>query len=887
MAGHTSPKAVAPDLSPTVEEHVGSPSGADQRVHKRFELDLDGGLSRDGTEFIPCRIHDFCLGGMLVVPSGYSGGEVLLAGKSVARGDKLIVRCVAQVGGEHHDHKVRGRAASVSSRGVGVSFDADNPDEVWRITQLVRKLREARQEERADERSSRATTSPMGVEQAVNAGRLLEEARRHIQSFLASGVEASFQDAEDRLFALANDASSDADRTAFHDAIEELNGFKVSVESAFFGTVDRELNGLGQPASQRGSPMTEEGETELSLMDTGNFDDWLTTKNIISATQPFLKAPQFDLEQRLSHLVNAAIHEENNPIGLTAMCLTFHDSIQNLGASRACRHAVLQGFDKTVIQNLETLYDDLNNMLVEGGVLQTVDRIPNVASTSGDAEPTGAKPSTKSDVAAESERAASNVSDDSPTREPELGPRNDTPGQTASTTLPPLRLGNAFRAAGTLIALQSEADPAASAEIGQFLERPDVTFSTRLPDTVTAEQQRELLESMSILQRSPRFAQSSESGPLDLKQKLHTTWRSAGLDFAGEHRTMIEIVSNLVDAILDDPFLSEEVKTRVRRLAVPILKVAIQDNGFFDDQMHPARQILDCLGRMDLESAEELAKVVDPVVNNIIETYENDATVFANALAPLKSAVSRQRKTFQQNLERVVTEREEQHAFIKARQKDADTSDGSKPKESLGKGDAIDAATSGVWSRWLAEAQRCKPGDVLSMEGKDGHRQKLTLAWISEDKGTFVLVDPHGNKAMSLTAQELAMQIKRGTAVVADTAEMALTDRGTYRMLRSLHSQLSRNASHDRLTDVLTVHGRQGRSPAKTYPRMDKRGQGHLRPGGPPRKQGDVADRSGTRHADQAWHRGGGGHSRNGAHRPRHLPHAALASQPALPKRES
>jgi hypothetical protein len=296
------------------------------------------------------------------------------------------------------------------------------------------------------------------------------------------------------------------------------------------------------------------------------------------------------------------------------------------------------------------------------------------------------------------------------------------------------------------------------------LEGLDVPSSTRSPDTVTAEQQRELIDSMSILQRSPRFAQSTENGPLNLKQKLYTTWRSAGLDIASQHRMMIAIVSNLIDAILDDPFLSDQVKTRVRRLAVPILKVAIQDNGFLDNPMHPARQMLDSLGRMDSESAEELARVVDPIVKTIVETYEKDSTVFANALAPLKAAVSKQRLTFQQNLERVVTEREEQQAFIKTRQKDADTSDGSKSKESPGNGDAKGTATSGVWSRWLAEAQRCNPGDVVFMEGKDGHRRKLTLAWIREGKGTFALVDSRGNKAMSLTAQEFAMQIKRGTA---------------------------------------------------------------------------------------------------------------------------
>ncbi len=103
-------------------------------------------------------------------------------------------------------------------------------------------------------------------------------------------------------------------------------------------------------------------------MDTGNFDDWLATKDIISAAEPFLKVSQVRVEQRLSRLVNAAIDGENNPIGLTPLCLAFHDSIQNPGASHPSRCAMLQGFDKAVIQNLESLYDDLNTICVEGGL---------------------------------------------------------------------------------------------------------------------------------------------------------------------------------------------------------------------------------------------------------------------------------------------------------------------------------------------------------------------------------------------------------------------------------------------------------------------------------------------------------------------------------------
>jgi diguanylate cyclase (GGDEF)-like protein len=227
--------------------------------------------------------------------------------------------------------------------------------------------------------------------------------------------------------------------------------------------------------------------------------------------------------------------------------------------------------------------------------------------------------------------------------------------------------------------------------------------------------------------------------------------------------------------------------------------------------MHPARQVLDNLGRLDPESTEGFTEIVDPVVSRIVNDYEDDPSIFASALSSLKLAVSKQRRMFQENMEQLVSEREKQQEFIRARQKGSEQSSKPQPVDSPNLVQAHGEGVNDEWESWLNEARRCKPGDVLSIEEQEGGRKKLSLAWVSEDKGTFVLVDSLGKKAMSLTLQELAMHMKRGSAVAEDIANMALTDRGTYRMLRSLHEKLARKASHDQLTDLLTRKEFEGR----------------------------------------------------------------------------
>jgi diguanylate cyclase (GGDEF)-like protein len=782
-----SSKSPEPNLHSSIAQDTSPENRPERRAHRRHALDLIGGLSRDGESFCDCRVRDFCPDGMMLAFDDGPGDEPVIGGKVVTVGESLILQFTARLNGEQHEHLARVRVARTSNNALGVSFDGENADAIWQLRQLVRQLKEGLRKNRDKARRARAPCAPMAVEQALNAGQMLDVAKEQTEQFLTAGLGKLFEEAEKRLVTITNNGVGDSNKANPLETMKEIQDVKVSIEAAYLNAVSRDFDGMVNPDAVK-KPEDSAGEQELALVDTGSFDDWLTMKNIISAAEGGLKQAQYELEQRLTHLVRSTIDEENNPIGLAQLCLTFHDAVQGLGASGYARKTILEVFEYAIAKRLGEFYRDVNTMFANGGILPSVERGKHVIKS------------------AESKRKAVEIKATEPESESAPGEANaDSPAANESevsadsvsrtpTMLPPLRLGTAFHAAGNLIAMQRDAEAGGAPNPGGFVQG----LSNWSPTQPTLEQQKELLDSLSILQRSTRFTQPSGDGPLELNQKLTSTWRSAGLEASPDHHMMLDIVSNLIDAIMDDPFVSDEIKLRVRRLAVPILKVAFQDPSFFEDQLHPARQVLDNLGRLDPESTEGFTGIVDPVVNGIIEDYEDDPAVFARALSALKVVVSKQRRVFQENLERLVSEREKQQEFIKARQKDSEQSGSAAPAQSPA------ADGDDEWEGWLNEARGCKPGDVLSIEGQQGRRKKLSLAWVSEDKGTFVLVDSLGNKAMSLTTQELAMHMKRGSAVAEDIANMALTDRGTYRMLRSLHEQLARKASHDQLTDLLT-----------------------------------------------------------------------------------
>ena len=784
-----SSKSPVPNPPLNVEQDAAAESRPERRAHPRHALDRVGRLSRDGESYCDCRVRDFCPDGMLLAVDNWSGDEPVIGGVVVTVGESLILEFTALLNGEKHEHLARVRVVRTSSQAIGVSFDGENAEAVWQLRQLVRELKDGLRKNRDKARSARAPGTPMAVEQALNAGQMLDVAKEQTELFLSEGLGKLFEEAEKRLVASTNNGVGDSSNVNSLEAMKEIQDVKVSIEAAYLKAVTRDFDAMINPDAVK-KPEDSTGAQELALVDTGSFDDWLTIKNIISAAEGDLKEAQYDLEQRFTHLARTTIDEENNPIGLSQLCLSFHDAVQGLGASGYARRTILEVFEYAIAKRLGGFYADVNTMFANGGILPSVPRVNHSIKSfeskrkTADVKATGEEPAS---TLGEDNPDASAVSAESVSRTP--------------TMLPPLRLGTAFHAAGNLIAMQRDAEAGDTPSSGEFVQG----LSNWTSAQPTLEQQKELLDSLSILQRSTRFTQPSGDGPLQLNQKLTSTWRSAGLEASPDHHMMLDIVSNLIDAIMDDPFVSDEVKLRVRRLAVPILKVAFQDPSFFEDQTHPARQVLDNLGRLDPESTQGFAGIVDPVVNGIIEDYEDDPAVFARALSSLKVVVSKQRRIFQENLERLVSEREKQQEFIKARQKDSGQAGAPAPAQGAA------AGSDDEWEGWLNEARGCKPGDVLSIEKQQDKRKKLSLAWVSEDKGTFVLVDSLGNKAMSLTTQELAMQMKQGSAVAEDIANMALTDRGTYRMLRSLHEQLARKASHDQLTGLLTRKEFEGR----------------------------------------------------------------------------
>ncbi|MDX2313972.1 MAG: DUF1631 family protein [Gammaproteobacteria bacterium] len=775
--------------APASSDEVDGLSGDNRRQHVRHALDVRATVSTEDGASRACRIQDFCPGGLFLTVEGANGS--VIGDKSLERFDELVVKFSAEVNGAPKAFEVTVLVARIIAGGIGVSFEGRNGAAIYALSHLL-----AAPPQGAGSRPARAGEADGGSDHVVgmaDASSILVAYRRRVVVFLESNLAALFEHAKDSLIGRARDSAGREKQTAFFDAIQELDGIREPVRATFLDSMNGLLHHPGSRVPGTEALVSETGTLDVALVDTGTFDDWVVIKDIISRALPKYGDRQQEIATQLSKVLNTSVEDENNPTGLTGIGLTFHDAIQNLGASHALRQAVLASFEETIVAGLGTLYDDLSNILSNREVSSEVERSVAERAASENAD----------DAKFDAPQACEGESAEKPQaklpKQVAAKPESALGIDPASITPPPIVVGNLLHTARSLLILERQAKasdnlPAALTDMAGA--------QPVLPPAMGSKSLDQVIDALSILQRSPKFTAIDDKGPLALKDRLMTTWRAAGLKVADGEGDSVEVISNLLDAILDDPLVTPRVKACVRRLAIALVKVALQDRELFNNEDHPARQLINQLGRV--ETADDGSVIangpwqmtIDPLVDRVVHGYERDTIVFKQVLIEVENIVTRQEQHLSDNVSRIEQERNQQQALINSRRDLGQASGG------VGSASGVDNMPT-EWKRWLSRVELLQAGDVVFLDNSGDRPEKLHLVWVSSERDSYLFASHCGDKTSSLTRQELAMHFRRGAARVLDASDLPVVDRGIYRLLNVLHARLAQKASHDGVTGML------------------------------------------------------------------------------------
>jgi hypothetical protein len=123
----------------------------------------------------------------------------------------------------------------------------------------------------------------------------------------------------------------------------------------------------------------------------------------------------------------------------------------------------------------------------------------------------------------------------------------------------------------------------------------------------------------------------------------------------------IDFVGLMFDAIEKDDTVSQLIVNLVRRLQIPVIKLAMIDSNLFAQQQHPARITIDLLvsaGKGINNDKDSLYLDLVSVVNTILEQFESDVSVFEKAIACINFITERESRLSQE------TEKQQQQQVL-------------------------------------------------------------------------------------------------------------------------------------------------------------------------------------------------------------------------------
>ena len=554
--------------------------------------------------------------------------------------------------------------------------------------------------------------------------------------------------AKETLFERAHNASSNTQQAESFDAMQEVERVMPSVIHGFLEEFSYCTGRLWTSEVPDTHGKGNDVPDELSLIDTGSFNDWLLTVQIIERAKRRGNQLQKDLTGRISQLLRGDLEE--TAFGLEGVCSTFHDALQNLGAGRATRQALLIAFEIEIVKRLDDLHRELNGLLDSAGV-KTAPKKPVAVPV-----PVGA-PAQPSAAAPESTDTASEQT--SPLA---------TPGDTTIHNL-----GNGFRTVQTLVQLRREPSaPAHATPAGE----------PALPHVVL-----EALADMDEKEGSPEATLGKPS--LTNRVKAHLS--SVEIEPDDATNDVLDLVSDLVESMLNDPLIHPEVTSAISRLSLSLSRSALAGDAFFAEASHPARQLLDALALV--RAAQSMAGSWDrinaalvPVTHATVPTRRE----YAKALSVITPIAERRAVQLRQSINDAMEQFDAQQETLEAM-----TSEGNGQEEPTSAPLALKV--------WLGRVDHLSPGDVVVFENAAGSARPATLAWKGRDGMTLAFVEHDEYESISHTRQAVAMELRSGKLRKIEGGTLGLTERALCRQLYALHRQVHCKAANEPLTGLV------------------------------------------------------------------------------------
>ncbi|MEQ1591552.1 MAG: DUF1631 family protein [Thiobacillaceae bacterium] len=568
-------------------------SGQELRRDMRFSVTQAALIVRTGQPDIPCEIRDFCLGGLSLrftqtdsnpeVAALDGADAVITFSPALSNPDSVSSQPI---------FRIPARLLRPSSSGVGVAFSKQPVDAL----RALQKLRMASHRQQMG--ASAVTASSKDLREVCTT--LLHETLMQSHNLLSRMIG-------DKLTSAAIHAVSIAEHTGLLNAPIEFKTQASAVQAKLLRGV---LGGLNQPLQTSSlKPAAPDG---LSLVDEGDFEDWLSTSSEVTRLEEHFQEQLADIQPRISQLFALPFDHTSNPFGPSLICHAYRSAIQDMPLMAKARTVAYATLREVLLEQLAPLYAELLALLpvseseLAGHTSTQQDAHAN-SPHAGSAAPSASTPNAGSAASASA---------------PQKGALGRLTGSLMDFFRGQSGEAASYQATPGLAASQGEAGATASqGGAGAPAQgRSNHPFSTP-PLT------RQNYAASPVLQRL------SAAG--SLPQNMNP-----------EMRRSVDMFGALFDTLHAEKSVNEGIRPFFGQLEASLVKLAVSDPAFLASPSHPAHRVLNTLDRISMIAGDE-GKIADTRLLRLMSRW----TDRINAEAEKNPGIFEEART---QLERVV-----------------------------------------------------------------------------------------------------------------------------------------------------------------------------------------------------------------------------------------
>ena len=432
---------------------------------------------------------------------------------------------------------------------------------------------------------------------------------------------------------------------------------------------------------------------KLDLIGIDEFDDYLAIDRMVAQGEERHRMALEALTVRMATLVDVDPNKLRLPIHVRQISRAFQSALDAQSLSQNTLTHIFDYFSKRFISQLEGYYEPINEMLAEADVCPRVESEIRMKGSLLKGKDQNIRPprrlkATKSTRAPEEEDGHGLLENLNNWKlPPEALPVEETgeaPALAApmnQSAEPPAQINpNAlYRSVVDALNFKREAEGLTD---GSALDGNTRMSGTWDGATVASESidESKLADAQSIakvlaaLQHNTQAREDVQKGEslraylASNRDDIDSLQNTSGL--TTESLNQLDLVDNLFGTIKSEMDVSAKLKPALGDLKIPLAKLALLDEKFFADQNHSARTVVDRLSKLAAAANfpnRALETRIGGIVDQIIDEYESDASVFDVALQKIDKLAAQQERALSRNVERVVRTQEGQEKLAQAR----------------------------------------------------------------------------------------------------------------------------------------------------------------------------------------------------------------------------